>query len=122
MSWIWLWILVSVISGSIGDLLMAYGMARYGAIQRFDASGLKRELLYIATNKPIVLGILANAVSFVTFMALLSLVDLSFAVPVTAIGYILRTVLAKIYLKEYVSPKRWAGAVLVSIGVLLISI
>ena len=118
---IWFWVAVTVVSGSLGDLLSARGMARHGEIEHFRPSGVRRVLRYILTHRTVMAGIAANAVSFISFMALLSLADLSFAVPVTALGYILRTALARIYLREYVSAKRWAGAILVALGVLLVA-
>jgi len=48
--------------------------------------------------------------------------ELSFAVPVTAVTYVLETVLAKYLLRERVSAVRWAGAVLVVCGVALVSL
>jgi drug/metabolite transporter (DMT)-like permease len=53
---------------------------------------------------------------------LLTIADLSFAVPVTAITYVLETVLAKYVLKEHVNWLRWAGASLVVSGVALVSL
>lgn len=118
----WLWLVITVISGSIGDLLSAYGMAQHGVVRDFSPSMLKRLLGFIFSHRIIIAGIVANAISFISFIALLSLTPLSFAVPVTALGYILRTVLAKVYLHEYVGAKRWAGAFLVAIGVILIAL
>jgi drug/metabolite transporter (DMT)-like permease len=48
--------------------------------------------------------------------------ELSFAVPVTAVTYVLETVLAKYVLREDVSWLRWAGASLVICGVALVSL
>ena len=61
------------------------------------------------------------AVSFFALMALLSIANLSFAVPATASGYILETALAKYILKEKIGWRRWAGASLVGVGVLLVA-
>jgi drug/metabolite transporter (DMT)-like permease len=61
-------------------------------------------------------------VSFFAFMKLLSMTDLSFAVPVSAVTYVMETVLAKYLLKERVSGLRWAGAALVICGVTLVSL
>jgi drug/metabolite transporter (DMT)-like permease len=55
-------------------------------------------------------------------MKLLSMTDLSFAVPVSAVTYVMETVLAKYLLKERVSGLRWAGAALVICGVTLVSL
>ncbi len=62
------------------------------------------------------------AISFFAFMKLLSMTDLSFAVPVSAVTYVLETVLAKYLLKERVNWLRWAGAALVICGVALVSL
>ena len=62
------------------------------------------------------------AISFFAFMKLLSMTDLSFAVPVSAVTYVMETVLAKYLLKERVSGLRWAGAALVICGVTLVSL
>jgi len=64
----------------------------------------------------------AMAISFFAFMALVSIAELSFAVPATAITYILETILAKYMLKEQVSGTRWAGVLLVAAGVGLLTV
>lgn len=118
----WLYVLITVVAGSIGDLLSAHGMARLGEKRNFHAAGIAGNLRYIFTHPAVLAGIAANAVCFVSFIGLLSVSELSFAVPITALGYILRTVLAKVFLGELVTWKRWAGVMLVAVGVLLISV
>jgi drug/metabolite transporter (DMT)-like permease len=66
-------------------------------------------------------GLAALAVSFFAFLSLLSISNLSFSVPATAISYVLGTTLAKYVLKEAVTWRRWAAASLVSCGVVLLS-
>ena len=65
---------------------------------------------------------LAMAVSFFTYLGLLTIADLSFAVPASAVTYVLETVLAKYVLKEHVNWLRWVGASLVICGVALVSL
>ena len=55
-------------------------------------------------------------------MKLLTMADLSFAVPVSAVTYVPETILAKYVLKERVNGLRWAGASLVICGVALVSL
>ena len=62
------------------------------------------------------------AISFFSFLKLLTIADLSFAVPATAITYVLETLLARYVLKERVNWLRWAGASLVICGVVLVSL
>jgi drug/metabolite transporter (DMT)-like permease len=76
----------------------------------------------LARNRFVIGGVTAMAVSFFAFMKLISMTELSFAVPVSAVTYVMETVLAKYFLKERVSGLRWAGAGLVVCGVVLVSL
>jgi len=64
----------------------------------------------------VVLGIVMQIIWLLARMSLLGVADLSFVLPVTATGYILSTVLGKIFLGEHVSLERWIGAVLIFLG------
>ncbi len=118
----WVWVAVVVLSGTLGDVLSAKGMSKRGEIHDFRPRGIARVFRYIVTHPLVLAGIGSNAVSFVSFLALLSVAQLSFAVPATALSYILKTVLAQIYLREDVTRNRWLGAILVAFGVILISL
>jgi bacterial/archaeal transporter family protein len=117
----WVWVAVTVISGTTGDLLCAKGMAIYGDIEDFGAHSITQILRHMTTHPLVVAGITSNAVSFFSFLALLSVAELNFAVPATALNYILKTVLAASYLGESVLAHRWLGSVLVMVGIVLIS-
>jgi uncharacterized membrane protein len=116
----WIWVVVTVISGTIGDVLSAKGMAIHGELQDFGPRAVGHALRYMMNHPLVLAGIASNALSFFSFIALLSFAELSFAVPVTALGYVLKAALARWYLREYVSWRRWTGAVLVTIGIVLI--
>jgi bacterial/archaeal transporter family protein len=115
----WVLVVISVVSGTVGDLFSAKGMALGGEINDFGPRGLARLLRYVVTHPLVIIGMLSNAIAFFSFLALLSIADVTFAVPALALSYIFKTVLAKLYLGEYVTPRRWAGAALVAIGVVL---
>jgi uncharacterized membrane protein len=53
-------------------------------------------------------------------MALLSWADLSYVMPVTAIGYVVTAFAGKFFLGETVSLARWIGIVLITAGVTLV--
>jgi uncharacterized membrane protein len=55
-------------------------------------------------------------------MTLLSWADLSYVLPVTAIGYVLVALLGRVFLAEQIPVKRWAGIVLIVAGVALVSL
>jgi drug/metabolite transporter (DMT)-like permease len=104
------WALVAVIvaATTVGDVLKAKG-------------ALGRLLSLFARNKLIILSVFCMAISFFTFMALVSIADLSFAVPATAITYVFETILARYLLKEHITWVRWTGAYLVACGVALLA-
>lgn len=118
----WMWVFITVGSSTAGDLLSAKGMTLHGEIEDFGPKGMAQVIRYIVTHKLVVIGIVCNAVSFLSFVALLSTSELSFAVPATALSYIFKTVLARWYLQEQIDWRRWAGILLITFGVILISI
>jgi len=118
----WLLVAIIVAATTIGELLQAVAMKRHGEIHDFRPGAIRRLLAILARNKFIVAAVAAMAVSFFAFMALLSVSDLSFAVPATAATYVIETILAKFLLKEHVGMCRWAGASLVAGGVALLAL
>lgn len=118
----WTWLAVTVISTTIGDLVSAKGMVQHGEIEHFGARRWARLLRYIVTHPLIITGIAFNALAFFSLLALLSVAPLSFAVPASAVSYILKTALSNWYLGEHVSMRRWLGAACVALGVYLIAV
>jgi drug/metabolite transporter (DMT)-like permease len=118
------WIYIAVIVGAttVGEVLQALGMRRHGEIHDFRPGALRRAAAMLARNAFVIGSVVAMAVSFFAYLGLLTIADLSFAVPATAITYVLETVLAKYVLKEHVNWLRWAGAGLVICGVALVSL
>lgn len=121
MRWEWLLVATIVAATTAGEVLQAIGMKKHGEVHDFRPSALGRLLAMLARNKYIIASVISMAISFFAFMALISVADLSFAVPATAISYVLETILAKYLLKEQISWGRWAGASLVACGVALLA-
>jgi len=65
-------------------------------------------------------GVVALILAVLMRMALLSLADLSYVLPVTAIGYVIATFLGKTFLNENVSGERWLGTILIFLGAALV--
>ncbi len=117
-----MWILVLTLIGAnaAGDLLNAEGMRCHGEVKDFHPSAIVRLAASLVRNRWIIAGVLMMTLAFFAQMSLLSIADISFAVPATAAGLILETVLAKVLLGEHVSTARWVGAALVGLGVVLL--
>ncbi len=118
----WLLIGIIVAATTVGEVLQALGMRRHGEIRDFRPGAIGRLLSVLSRNWYVMTSVFAMAVSFFAYLGLLTITELSFAVPATAITYVLETVLAKYVLKERVSWLRWAGASLVICGVALVSL
>jgi drug/metabolite transporter (DMT)-like permease len=118
------WILIAIMVGATtaGEVMQAMGMRRHGEIRDFRPGAIGRALALMARNRFVIGSMFCMAASFFAFMKLLAATDLSFAVPVSAVTYVLETVLAKYLLKEHVNWLRWAGAALVVCGVTLVSL
>jgi drug/metabolite transporter (DMT)-like permease len=78
-------------------------------------------VLKALTNWRLILGTAMQAVYFGLWLAVLSWEDLSVALPLQALSYIVVAFLAQWYLGEQVTPMRWAGISLVCVGVVLIT-
>lgn len=118
------WLMVAIIVGStvLADLLQSFEMKRHAVEAKNLRPGrLLGTLHQLARKGPLVLAVFFMAISFFAFMKLLSVADLSFGVPVTAASVALETVLARLVLRENVTPLRWAGAFSVAIGVALLA-
>ena len=118
----WMIVALIVAATTAGEVLQAAGMRRHGEIHDYRPGAIGRALAALARNRFVIGGVASMAISFFALMKLLSMTDLSFAVPVSAVTYVMETVLAKYLLKERVSGLRWAGAALVICGVILVSL
>lgn len=118
------WALVAIIVGAtaVGDILQSYEMKRDAvSVKQLRPAHWARTLAGLSHRWPLVLAVFLMAISFFAFMKLLSMADLSFAVPATAASVVLETVLARALLKESVNAMRWAGAFCVACGVALLA-
>jgi drug/metabolite transporter (DMT)-like permease len=113
--------LLAVTAGTIGDLLLASGMKELGDLSTMNFRGILNVGLQALTTPKLVIGTAMLAVFFFLWLAVLSWEDLSVALPMQALNYILVAFLSQYFLHEMVSPLRWAGTVLVAIGVIMIT-
>lgn len=115
-------IAIIVAATTAGEVLSALGMRRHGEIRDFRPGALGSAMAMLARNRFVIGSVFCMAISFFAYMSLLTVSELSFAVPATAVTCVLETVLAKYLLKEHVNVVRWAGALLVVCGVALVSL
>ena len=117
----WLLVGLVMVCTVAADLLQALEMKQHGEIQDFRLTGIQRHLAYFVRRKFLIFAVIFMAISFFAFMKLVTVADLSFAVPATAGSFVLETILAKLVLNERIDRRRWAGATLVACGVALLA-
>ena len=113
--------MLAVTAGTVGDILLAKGMKQLGDLSTMNLRGILEIAIRAMTDWKIVVGTAMLAIFFFLWLAVLSWEDLSVALPMQALNYVLVAILAKYYLHEQVSPLRWAGIILVCIGVMMIT-
>jgi len=108
---------VVVLSSVFGNFSLTWGLRREGQLLSLSP------LPYIEAlfNPWVALGASLLIVWLLSHMALLSWADLSYVLPVTSTGYVLAALLGRIFLHEAISNWRWAGIVLIMLGVALVA-
>ena len=115
-----LMVLMVVFSNAAGDVLLTRGMKQTGDVSAVERLKIRATIRQIVGNPNFILGVACLAVSFISFLTILSWANLSFVVPATAIVYGVTVLGAKFFLKEQIDPLRWAGTFLVCLGVALV--
>jgi drug/metabolite transporter (DMT)-like permease len=113
--------LLAVTAGTVGDLLLTKGMKELGDLSAMNLRGILSAAYQALTSPKLVLGTAMLAVFFFLWLAVLSWEDLTVALPMQALNYVLVAFLSQYFLGEIVTPMRWAGTVLVCIGVIMIT-
>jgi uncharacterized membrane protein len=111
-------LILAIVAQAIGNVYLTKGMKALNAsggatlLQTF-AEGLASPMLWMGTALLIVF--------FILYSAALSWADLSFVLPATAFGYVLNVAAGYYFLNESVTPERWAGAAVITLGVVFVS-
>lgn len=104
---------IVVFSNVFGNTALARGM-------KHAESGSAAQLIAALFHPWVALGVLLLILWTLSRMTLLSWADLSFVLPVTALGYVLTALSGQFLLGETLSPKRWIGTLLIVAGVALV--
>jgi drug/metabolite transporter (DMT)-like permease len=106
-----------VLSGSCGDICLSHAMKKAGPASATNIA----QLIGFVFTPWVALGILLLIGFFAAYMAALSWADLTFVLPATSFGYVMLALMARFLLHEQVSVTRWAGIILVSLGVAVVT-
>jgi drug/metabolite transporter (DMT)-like permease len=111
---------VIVLAGTGGELCLSRAMKRNGEATSFHPVEIVRVVLRALRQPWMWAGVSMMALAFFALLGALSIYNVSFVVPVTALSYIAGALGGVMFLHERVSFWRWAGVLLVAIGVTLV--
>jgi drug/metabolite transporter (DMT)-like permease len=101
------------ISAPTGDSLLDRGMSHMPAISLAHPGAL----ITAVFNPWIIAGIAMLICFFTSYLTALSWADLTYVLPATGFGNVLVALLSRFWLHEPISAYRWAGIVLITLGV-----
>jgi len=104
-----------------GEIAITLGMKATGEPEKLRPRELLRFLGKALCSGWFWAGVPLMAVSFYALLLLLSWEPISLVIPASALSYVVGTFGAKYILREEVSFARWAGVVLVCVGVALVA-
>ena len=113
--------LFAITAGAIGDIFLTQGMKSSGDISAMNFRQMVDTVFKALSNWRLILGTALQAVYFGLWLAVLSWEDLSVALPLQALSYLVVAFLAQWYLGENVGGMRWAGICLICVGVALVT-
>jgi drug/metabolite transporter (DMT)-like permease len=104
---------VVALTAPLGDTLLSLGMKSVGPVPLNHLS----TLIHAIATPNILLGIALLICFFASYLASLSWADLTYVLPATSIGNVIVALLARFWLNEQISPWRWFGILLITVGV-----
>jgi drug/metabolite transporter (DMT)-like permease len=114
-------ILFSISIAVAGQILLKIGVNRIGIVDFSDLEALKQLFFGVIKSPLVISGLFLYVISAAIWLVVLSAVDLSFAYPFIGLTYVMVLILSRFILKEDVNLIRWAGAIIITIGVIVIS-
>jgi len=95
-------------------------MKSLGEVHDFHPSALLQFVWRAACVGWMWVGIAFMTIAFFSLLAMLSMENVSFVVPVTALNYTAGAIGATLFLRERISKQRWLGVLVVCVGVTLV--
>ncbi len=108
------------ICDSVGKVFMKKGLMKFG-IASISLQNLQEFLGKSGLSGWVWLGVACHILNFCLWIAVLSRLDLSVAAPLGSASYVFVPILAMLFLSESVGLTRWAGILLIALGIHLVS-
>jgi len=113
-------ILFMVLFAPLGNVLLSKGMKGVGSANNWDLGDLLHILVSVLSSGYIWMGIACLLAFFVAYMLVLTWADYSYVQPASSFSYAVVAVLSYFLLGEAVPPLRWAGILVICVGVFIV--
>jgi ceramide glucosyltransferase len=106
-----------VVTGTGGEICLTHAMKLLGEVHDFHPRAIATFVLRALRVGWLWIAVLLMASSFFAFLAMLSWFPVSFVIPATSLAYVAGAFGAKLFLGEHLNGTRWAGIILICLGV-----
>jgi|APSaa5957512535_1039671.scaffolds.fasta_scaffold62544_2 multidrug transporter EmrE-like cation transporter len=113
-------IILSILMSSTAHVLLKKGMMTH-ALGTVSSDGIFGLVWAVGTNLWVMGGMLLHVSALVVWLWALSKVDISFAYPFLALGYVLVSAMAWFWLGEELSPMKILGMGIIIVGILVLA-
>lgn len=111
------WFALSVACDVAGQLCLKRGADALPG----DAADARQMALAMLCSAWIAAGVLIYVVEIFVWLRILAEVPLSIAFPIASLNFLGVTLASRVILKEAVGNRQWAGAVLITLGVIVVA-
>ena len=116
----WWLIALSVSAGVLGQAVIKLGVGD-GGLGSDSERGLLSLLTLIATSPMVLAGLILYGIGAISWIGVLSRMNLSYAYPFLALNFVLIALLSRFLLNEPIPTIRWIGMAIICVGIVLVS-
>ena len=115
-----IFIVTSVLLNALAQILLKAGMKNFSNIDL--KNNVIQTVMSIAINPYIICGFISYGISILLWLWVLSKVDVSYAYPFQALGYIVVTILAWLLFQENINLTRIIALIFITMGLIILAL
>jgi drug/metabolite transporter (DMT)-like permease len=115
-------IVLTSVCDTISQLFLKSSINSVNNISIADLKTLLKFIIKLALIPWVWIGLIFSTLSLCIWLTVLSKADLNFAFSVDSMHYIFIALASKLFLKEKVGTKRWAGTLCIVAGIILVTL
>ena len=115
-----IFIVTSVLLNALAQILLKAGMKNFSNIDL--KNNVIQTFMSIAINPYIICGFISYGISILLWLWVLSKVDVSYAYPFQALGYIVVTILAWLLFQENINLTRIIALIFITLGLIILAL